>query len=128
MVAWLLIGIGGFAGSIARYGMTRGVQGMLGSPYFPYGTFAVNMAGCLAIGVLLGYTEFRHPLSFNTHRLLVFGILGGFTTFSSFGLDTFVLWRESRHVAAVLNVALQPALGLLAVWAGHSLAKAAWQS
>jgi CrcB protein len=96
---------------------------MLDNPWFPYGTLAVNVIGCLVIGFLSGLAENR--LAFTSEmRLFVFiGILGGFTTFSSFALETFLLARNTQELAAVLNVALQLAVGLLSVWFGSNLAR-----
>ena len=125
MVAVLLVGAGGFVGSICRYGMSRGVQRALGTAAFPYGTFAVNIVGAFAIGLLLGAIDTpKSGFPNNARTFLVIGLLGGFTTFSTFGYETFLLFRESRNTAALLNIALQPALGLAAVWLGHTTARA----
>ena len=122
MTALLLVGGGGFLGSIARYVLSRAVQRGLGEAAFPYGTFAVNMIGCLLIGLLLGIIEQRGGGS-NLRTFAAIGVLGGFTTFSAFGYDTLVLFRDGRVPAGLANVVLQPMLGLLAAWAGWSAAK-----
>ena len=125
MVAVLLVGAGGFVGSICRYGMSRGVQRALGTAAFPYGTFAVNIVGAFAIGLLLGAIDTpKSGFPNNARTFLAIGLLGGFTTFSAFGYETFLLFRESRNTAALLNITLQPALALAAVWLGHTTARA----
>ena len=122
MTALLLVGAGGFLGSIARYGLSRAVHRGLGEAAFPYGTFAVNMIGCLLIGLLLGLIEQRGGGT-NLRLFAALGLLGGFTTFSAFGYDTLVLFRDGRVWAGVANAVLQPLLGMLAAWAGWSAAK-----
>ena len=122
MTALLLVGAGGFLGSIARYGLSRAVQRGLGEAAFPYGTFAVNMIGCLLIGFLLGIIEQRSGGT-NLRLFAAIGVLGGFTTFSAFGYDTLVLFRDGRVSAGLANAVLQPLLGILAAWAGWSAAK-----
>ena len=114
----LLVGAGGLAGAVLRYLLGTWVQGMVGSAGFPYGTLAVNAAGCLVIGVAAGIAETRQPLSDEARAFLVIGLLGGFTTFSAFGIDTVRLIRDGAYLAGSLNVLLQVAIGLSAVVAG----------
>ncbi len=124
MTTLLLVGAGGFAGSILRYIVNRELQQLLASPTgFPYGVLAVNVAGCFIIGLLGGLAASHgwfNPAS-NTRALLFVGFLGGFTTFSAFGFDTFNLMRDGALTQAFANVALQVCLGLGAVWAGYRL-------
>jgi CrcB protein len=104
---------------MARHAVNVLVSHRLGN-VVPWATLAVNLAGCLAIGLLAGLVAGERVAMTPEVRTFVFvGILGGFTTFSSFGLDTFVLAREGRHLAAALNVAGQVVLGLAAVAAGY---------
>lgn len=85
---------------------------------FPLGTFAVNMIGCLIIGYLMQLSESRGVLQ-GDWRLFVFvGLLGGFTTFSSFGLETFYLLRDGEYIYAIANAVGQLVLGLMLVWLG----------
>jgi len=85
---------------------------------FPLGTFAVNMLGCLLIGYLMQLSESRGVLQ-GDWRLFVFvGLLGGFTTFSSFGLETFHLLRDGEYIYAIANAVGQVVLGLMLVWLG----------
>ena len=123
VTAILLVGVGGFAGSVLRYLLSRWVHEITKSPFFPYGTLTVNVAGCLCIGFLDGLVETRQLLSPQVRMLLLVGFMGGFTTFSSFGYETIALARDGELLAALANIALQLVLGLGAVWVGYSLAK-----
>ena len=120
----LLVGSGGFVGSVLRYLAGLLVQHLSGGSAFPYGTLAVNVLGCLLIGFLNGLTEGRQVFSPETRGLIFIGLLGGFTTFSSFGYETIALARDGQVVGAFSNVALQLALGLGAVWVGYRLSLA----
>jgi len=124
MVGLLLVGAGGFVGSVARYLVSVWVHGILDSPWFPYGTLVVNATGSFVIGFLAGLVEARELFSLQARLFLFVGILGGYTTFSSFALETFNLARNPQAVWAVMNIAAQLLLGLMAVWLGHVLARA----
>lgn len=115
----LLAGVGGFFGAAARHALGGLVQRVCGAPAFPWGTLAVNLVGCLLIGLLAGVAEVRGPLSSEQRVLLFAGLLGGFTTFSAFGHETFELWRAGRPGLAGVNALAHLALGLLAVWGGR---------
>jgi CrcB protein len=114
----LLVGAGGFLGSIMRYLIGGWVQRGLNYPTLPFGTLAVNVLGCLGIGLLAGLAESRFVLSAEARLFTMIGILGGFTTFSSFGYETMALARDGQLLAAFGNVALQLVLGLGAVYSG----------
>jgi CrcB protein len=117
----LLIGLAGFVGTLGRYWLSGVVARRYGET-FPYGTFAVNALGCLLAGFLF-YLMYDRFLSSPTSRSVVFiGLLGGFTTFSSYGLQTFTLLREGEVFLALLNIALSNIAGLFLVWAGYRLA------
>jgi CrcB protein len=121
MTKLLFIALGGAAGSVARYLVA--VQGQrLSQSMFPVGTLTVNVLGCLLIG-LLG-TLFAGPVIVREeYRLaLLVGFLGGFTTFSTFGLETFSLVSDREWWLASLNVLGSNVLGLAAVWVGNRLA------
>ena len=120
----LLAGAGGFLGAIARYLISRGVDQLpLAAAGFPLGVLAVNVAGCLVIGLLGGLASSHGMFAAGSGaRVFLFvGILGGFTTFSAFGYDTIMLARDGSAVPALANVALQLAFGLGAVWLGYRL-------
>jgi CrcB protein len=126
MTKTLLAGCGGFLGSIARYLLGGAVHRLVQAPVFPFGTLLVNVSGCLAIGVLGSLADLRGILSPEARVFLLIGVLGGFTTFSSFGYETFQLLRDGETLPALLNVALQLGLGLGAVWAGNAVTRLVW--
>lgn len=114
----LLVGLGGFLGSVARYLLGGWILHLAPQAKFPFGTFTVNLAGCLAIGLLAGLAE-KHGLFGPSARLFLFtGLLGGFTTFSAFGLETLFLLRRGEPWLALAYVAGSVLLGLLMVWLG----------
>jgi len=115
------IGLAGAAGTILRYWLSGAVAKRFGET-FPLGTLAVNVIGCLLAGALF-YLMYERFLSSPTLRSAVFiGLLGGFTTFSSYGLQTFTLLRDGEIFLALLNVAVSNVAGLFLVWAGYRLA------
>lgn len=120
----LLVGVGSFIGGVLRYGLSSWIYKLLDNPWFPYGTLAVNAGGCFVIGGLSGWAEVRAAFTPDTRLFLFVGILGGFTTFSSFAVETFSLARDTQSVAALANIGLQLILGLLAVWIGNVIAHA----
>jgi fluoride exporter len=100
----LLVGLGGFIGSVARYKLGGWVLHLTVQEKFPFSTFAVNVAGCLVAGVLAGLVE-KYELFSPEARLLLFtGLLGGFTTFSAFGLETLSLLRRGEPWVAATYV------------------------
>ena len=117
-MTWVAVGVGGALGSMARHAVNV-LHARWLVTRFPIGTVAVNLVGCFVIGLLTGLIASERVTMRPYWREFVFvGVLGGFTTFSTFGLDTFVLSRESLG-AALANVAVQVIGGLLAVWAGY---------
>jgi len=120
----LLVGVGGFLGTIARYGLSglvhRHVEGA-----FPWGTLAVNVLGCLVIGGVLYLVEERSMLGPDSRLFLSVGVLGGFTTFSAFGYETMEMLRARDHWLALFNVSGNVVLGLGAVWLGRTILKIA---
>jgi CrcB protein len=114
----LLVALGGALGSATRYKLSAWVLHHTTAWQFPWGTFAVNVVGCLAAGVLAGLVA-KHDLFAPDTRLLLFtGVLGGFTTFSAFGLETILLLKRGETLVAGCNVALSITAGLLALWIG----------
>ena len=118
----MLVGGGGFLGSVARYAVTQMVGTGPGTPRFPVATLVVNATGCLVIGALFGLGERTAVLTPASRTFLFVGLLGGFTTFSAFGLETMLLWRHGSGPLAAVNVGAQVIAGLLAVLLGYRLA------
>ncbi len=127
MTKLLLIGAGGFIGSVLRYVVSGLAQSLSQSIAFPYGTLAVNILGCFCIGFLSELLDARALISTGTRAFLVVGFLGGFTTFSAFGSETMNLIRDGEGALALMNVGAQVLLGLGAVWLGYSLAYVIWR-
>ena len=119
----LLVGAGGLLGSVFRYFFMLGVSRLWPLTNFPYGTLVVNVLGCFVIGFLGGLGASRQLFTESGRLFLFTGILGGFTTFSAFGLETFYLIRTSEWGLALGNVFLQLTLGILAVVLGHWLSE-----
>ncbi len=118
MVKILVIAVGGGAGAVGRYLLAGWTQQLVGWT-FPLGTLAVNVFGCLLIGVLGAAFGGPHLVRQEYRLLLMVGLLGGFTTFSTFGLETMALVNEGQFASAGVNVLLSNGLGLLAVWIGY---------
>jgi CrcB protein len=119
----LLIGLAGLIGTLLRYGLSEWAGRRFGES-FPVGTLLVNLAGCFLAGLLF-YLLFEKYLVNETLRAVVLvGLLGGLTTFSSFGLQTFALLREGNFGFAVVNIAVSNLGGLLMVWMGYATARA----
>ena len=115
----LLVGAGGMIGSVLRYLATSAAQRSFPAE-FPYGTLMVNLIGCLAIGALAACMNARETPATELKLFAAMGVLGGFTTFSAFGWETFSLLREGAALRAFANVALHLVLGLAAVWGGYT--------
>jgi CrcB protein len=123
----LLVGLGGAFGSIARYLVSGWVQAATKNATFPFGTLTVNLVGCLAIGFLAQLAEARGVFTPESRALVFIGVLGGFTTFSSFGNETLNLARGGELWNALANVGANVVIGLLAVWLGRSIAYLIWK-
>jgi CrcB protein len=121
-MTWLLIGAGGALGSIARHGLNHLVHQRNFSATFPAGIFLVNVGGSVLIGVVAGLlASGRWHWSYEARTFVIVGLLGGFTTFSSFSLDTFALVRDGHAAQAFWNVVGQVGLSLSGVWLGYRL-------
>ena len=123
----LWVGLGGLIGSVLRYLVAGWAQEASRSVSFPYGTLAVNLVGCLVIGALSYLADARGLLHPEVRLFLLVGVLGGFTTFSAFGLETMNLLRDGQVLVASLNVGANVVLCVLAVWAGRAGALAIWR-
>jgi len=123
MSMWLAVGIGGAVGSMARHAVNVAVLRALGTPV-PFATAIVNIVGCFIIGVLAAALAGGSLRLGDTARAFVFvGLIGGFTTFSSLGLDTLTLVRAGAVSTAMINVAVQFGVGLAAVFLGFWIAR-----
>jgi CrcB protein len=117
----LLVGFGSFIGGMSRYLATLFVQNKILST-FPYGTLAVNIIGCFLIGVIYGLSE-RGNMNPEWRLFLATGIMGGFTTFSSFSNETVSMLRDAEYLPAFSYVAFSVIVGLAATFGGISLIK-----
>lgn len=123
----LLVGAGGFLGSVLRYGLSGLVHRWVPFAAFPYGTLTVNLLGCLVIGLLAGLADSgRWGLGPELRLFLFIGLLGGFTTFSTFGYETFELVRDGELMRVAGSVLTHLLVGVAAVWLGYGLASQAW--
>ncbi len=123
MIKILMVGMGGFAGSICRYIINDLSHRLFNDPFFPYGTIIVNVAGCFFIGLLGGLSETRQFFTPEIRALILIGFLGGFTTFSTFGYEIFTVARDGQFAAALINLLLHLILGFGAVWLGFSMSR-----
>ncbi len=122
-----IIGAGGFVGAILRYLVSSWVQYRSGSIIFPFGTMSVNMIGCLVIGFMTYLVEARSMFSPELRSFVLIGLLGAFTTFSTFGNETLGLIRDNRVDLAVMNGGFQVFVGVGMVWLGRILAANLWR-
>jgi len=120
-MTWIAVAIGGALGSTARHWVNLELAHRL-ERSVPWATFLVNVVGCLVIGALAGRIASGRLHLTAAQRTFVFvGVLGGFTTFSTFGLDTFTLGHGGNHAAAFWNIVGQVSLGIGGVWLGFHL-------
>ena len=120
---WLLVALAGGAGSLLRYAVGGWLARSTGG-VFPWETLTINVLGSLAIGSLAALVDRGHLLSPVTRMALMAGFLGGFTTFSSFALETFRLVEDAQWLRAGLYVLATNTIGLVAVWAGYRVLQA----
>jgi fluoride exporter len=121
---YIAVLLGGAFGSGLRYSLSLFVYSVLKQPTFPYAHLIINVSGSFAIGLLAALFESRLPVSPALRVGILTGVLGGYTTFSSFSLETYLLLRDGEMWLAILNVSASVLLGLVAVWAGVRLAQA----
>ena len=114
----IFIALAGLVGTLIRYWLASFVARQYGEN-FPWGTLIVNLIGSFLAGALYHLAEERLLISPAVRTVILIGLLGGFTTFSSYGLQTFTLLRDGQIGLATLNVAASNVLGLLMVWAGY---------
>ena len=118
----IFIGLAGFIGTLTRYWMSGVVARRYGET-FPAGTLVVNLAGCFLVGLLFYLMQERFLVNQTVRTVILIGFLGGFTTFSSLGLQTFTLLQEREVGLAFLNLGIANGGGVLLVWAGYTLGK-----
>lgn len=118
----IVIGFGGFIGAILRYEISGWFYRLMGSR-LPYGTLAVNVIGSFILGFFLILAEGRFAISPQTRNFVAVGILGAFTTFSTFSFETMALLQQNLFRQALLNILLNVLFGLAAVWIGMVSAK-----
>lgn len=120
-MAYLWVAIGGALGSMARYGMSGFVAAMTGG-VFPYGTLVVNVTGAILIGFLatLSGPDSRFFIPASGRIFMMTGVCGGYTTFSTFSLETANLMRDGEWTAALANAGFSVILCLAAIWVGHA--------
>ena len=117
----LLVAAGGAIGSVARWRVSGWVLHQAVDWRFPIGTFVVNVLGCLIVGVLAGLAIKEDFFSTDQRLLLFTGVMGGFTTVSAFGLETFYLLRRGEYLIAGSNMVLSMVVGMAALWVGYQL-------
>jgi len=123
----IFVALGGALGSVSRYFLGTWIQAVSKSIDFPYGTLIVNLLGCFTIGFLSELAESRGAFALEFRALIFIGILGGFTTFSSFGNDTINLLRDGETFNALANVGANVIAGLALVWLGRMAAHWIWR-
>jgi CrcB protein len=121
-MTWMAIAVGGALGAMARHAVNHLALSAWLTTRLPAGIIIVNLTGCFVIGLLAGLLAAdRIALRVHGREFVFVGLLGGYTTFSAFGLDTFVLARTQPIGYALLNIGVQVIGGLLAVWLGYQV-------
>ncbi len=121
LLKYVVVGIGGFAGAIARYALGSYIGSRFGIR-FPYGTFIVNVSGCFLLGFVLALLA-RTAASQQWHYLIAIGFIGAYTTFSTFEYETLRALQDGQPMTGLLNVVLSVVVGFVAVWAGSALGR-----
>ncbi len=116
----IVVGIGGFIGSVLRYLTSVFINDNIKS-LLPVGTLSVNIIGCFAIGALWGYVDTLETFDNSLRLFLFIGLLGGFTTFSSFGYETVIMLKQGHIFSSFLNISIHLIAGLGAVMLGYKI-------
>ncbi|MCA9500822.1 MAG: fluoride efflux transporter CrcB, partial [Nitrospira sp.] len=119
----LWVGLGGFLGSVGRFVISGLFNRLSPALAFPTGTLAVNILGCFLIGLIHGLAESRNMLGTDTRIFLFIGVLGGFTTYSTFGFESLALLKDGAMLKASANIIIHIFVGLAAVWLGDTLGR-----
>jgi len=117
-----LIAVAGLIGTLSRYWLSGWGDRWWGGT-FPFGTFLVNVSGCLAIGFLFHVTEEKYLVDPAVRSAILVGFLGGYTTFSSYAVQSFTLLRGGEFLLAAANVILSNGIGLVLVWVGYTVSR-----
>lgn len=117
MGKYVMVGIGGCLGAIARFWLGGLIYQKMGTR-FPYGTFVINISGCFLVGFMVTVLTERTHLNANWRYLIPVGFIGAYTTFSTFEFETLAALRDGQLLVAALNVALSVVVGFIAVWLG----------
>ncbi|MBI4844229.1 MAG: fluoride efflux transporter CrcB [Nitrospirae bacterium] len=123
MIKLLLIGAGGFIGSVSRYLISGWAHDALPLWRFPVGTITVNVIGCMVIGFLGGLSDAKNLFGPEARLFLFVGVLGGFTTFSAFGYETMALLRDTELLRAFANIFFHITICLTAVYTGGVISR-----
>lgn len=127
MIRALLVGIGGFLGSILRYLLSGLAQNIFQTARFPIGTVIVNLSGCYVIGLLSQLAESQNAFTDLTRSLVFAGVLGGYTTFSTLSNESLNLFRAGDTALGLVNVAVQVLGGLALAWLGRISGQLIWR-
>jgi CrcB protein len=127
LLSVIYVALGGALGSVSRYLLGTWTQSISKSIDFPYGTLTVNLIGCFVIGFLSQLAEARGVFTPESRAFVFIGILGGFTTFSSFGNETINLLRDGETFNALANIGANVIFGLILVWLGRTVAYWIWR-
>ena len=117
MNKYWMVGLGGFAGAIARFWLGEYIGNRMGTR-FPYGTFAINISGSFLIGLVVTVIAERTHWNMSWRYLIPIGFIGAYTTFSTFELEAFESMRDGQILIAFLDVALSVVIGFIAAWLG----------
>jgi len=123
----ILVGVGGFIGAALRYLMSGYIQNLTKSIAFPHGTLAVNMTGCFLIGIFSQLVESQAGMTAEMRLLLMVGLLGSFTTYSTFSNETMNLLQDQQLSLALINIGTHIILGLSAVLLGQFTIMTIWR-
>lgn len=124
MQSLIWVGLGGAVGAVLRFVAGGWIHRSMSGAMFPWGTFLVNLAGCLVLGLVNGLADARGVFGPEARLFLFIGLLGGFTTFSTFAFESMMLARDAEFLRALANLVGQVALGFTAAWVGYVLARA----
>ncbi len=123
----LMVGLGGFIGTVSRYLVSGFVQNMAQSNSFPHGTLVVNLSGCFLVGLLSHFIEMQASMAAELRLFLMVGIIGSFTTYATFSNETMSLLQDQKLMLALVNIMVHVILGMIAVVVGRYTIMAVWK-